>query len=484
MLLTLALVTATALGDPKPLPAWRLGLPLTFRNGFHYYRPRVEVWTNKDQIYARGERVRVYFRTDIDAYVTVLRVDTDGRVRVLFPRDPWEDAFVRGAETYETRGRYDGYAFEVSDYPGVGYVFAIASADPFRFDPIVASDHWDYRVISGGRIHGDPYVELTSFAQRILPGESYADWDYDMAPYYVERQYDYPRFLCYDCHGYVSYRYWDPYRYSCVRFRMVIYDDPFYYPYRYYRGTRVVFVRPARPEPRFIFKDRSGSSQAPVVRVAQRPVDGTGRRDPDRGVTGRDLGRVVDIPNRRRPEDRPVGDQPDRDGRDRPDDRPDDQGRRRRPDDPPGRPDDPGEGGRRRRPDEPPGRPSGTQNPQPQILPPVREPRREEPRREEPRREEPRRQEPQREQPRREEPRREEPRRQEPRREEPDLRRRDPPRESPPPRAEPRRESPPPRAEPRRESPPPRAEPRAEPRRESPPPKSEPRREPERRRDP
>ena len=28
-----------------------------------------------------------------------------------------------------------------------------------------------------------------------------------------------PRFLCYDCHAYASYAYWDPYAYACVRFR-------------------------------------------------------------------------------------------------------------------------------------------------------------------------------------------------------------------------------------------------------------------------
>jgi len=112
-----------------------------------------------------------------------------------------------------------------------------------------------HRVIADGRVRGDPYVALTDLAQRIVP-EGYADWDYDIVSYNVERHYDYPRFLCYDCHSYVSYSYWDPYYYSCVRFRMFVYDDPWYYPDRYYGGgTRVVFVRPYRPQPRYIFKD-------------------------------------------------------------------------------------------------------------------------------------------------------------------------------------------------------------------------------------
>src|SRR5439155_1535274 len=81
--------------------------------------------------YTRGERVRLYFKIDQDAYVTIFRVDTDGRVRVLFPRDPWEDNFARGGRELEVDGRALGSdAFTIDDYPGVGYLFAVASAEP------------------------------------------------------------------------------------------------------------------------------------------------------------------------------------------------------------------------------------------------------------------------------------------------------------------------------------------------------------------
>src|SRR6266516_2387207 len=219
-------------------------------------RPRIEAWTNRGEGagYTRGERVRLFFRLDQDAYVTIFRVDTDGRVRVLFPRDPWEDNFARGGRDLEVDGRQLGSdAFTIDDYPGVGYLFAVASADAFVYDQIESGDHWDYRVIADGRVRGDPYVAMTDLAQRIVP-EGYADWDYDVVSYNVGQHYDYPRFLCYDCHTYVSYSYWDPYYTSCVRFRMFVYDDPWYYPYRYYGGGRAVFVRPYRPQPRFIFK--------------------------------------------------------------------------------------------------------------------------------------------------------------------------------------------------------------------------------------
>ena len=269
-------------------------------------RPRVSVWTDRgDDPYQTGGGARVFVRADRDAYVTIFRVDTDGRVRVLFPRDPWEDNFVRGGREFEVQSTRDDDAFSVDDYPGVGYIFAVASPDPFDYDAITSGDHWDYRVVADGRVRGDPYVALTDLAQRIVP-EDDSNWDYDLVPYYVQQHYDYPRFLCYDCHSYASYSAWDPYAYSCVRFRIVEFDDPYYYPYRYYGGTRVVFTRPLRPEPRFIFKDRDGVGDDRFVthaRERERPVNDDTRR----GVRGIDVGGRGSIPvpetRRRNPDD-------------------------------------------------------------------------------------------------------------------------------------------------------------------------------------
>jgi hypothetical protein len=407
--------------------------PLTVHG---FYRPKVEVWTNRgDDPFARGQGARIYLRADQDAFVTLFRVDTDGRVRVVFPREPWEDNFVRGGREFEIQGYSSRDAFQIDDYPGVGYLFAVAAADAFVYDAIESGDHWDYRVIADGRVRGDPYVALTDLAERIVPS-GYTDWDYDITPYYVEQHYDYPRFVCYDCHAYASWTSWDPYATSCVRFRVVIYDDPYYYPYRYYGGTRVVFTRPFRPEPRFIFKDRGGDDRF-VTRVRERPVNDDRRR----GVRGEDLGGRGIIPP---PRERPRGDQPTR-----PDENRGDRGRRGRPDQPDPSGGDHGDRGRRDRPDQPDrpsqpdrpnddrggrgrrDRPDHTNDARPDRPPPTE--RRGEPDRE----------------------------RWQPPAARPAEPRRDPPPERP--RAEPRQEprnTPPPRAEPRREAPPPRDKPK------------------------
>ena len=254
-------------------------------------RPRINIWNNHDDPYRRGERARIYFRTDADAYVTILRVDTDGRLRVLFPEDPWEDNYARGGRTLEVLSHTRDDAFGVDDYPGVGYIFAVASYDPFVYDDLVRNDRWDLRTVSDGRLRGDPYVALTDLASRIAAG---SDYDYDVAQYDVEQHYDYPRFLCYDCHTYASYSSWDPYDSYCPRFRIEIYDDFAYYPYRYYGGRNVVISRPARLRPRYVFKDNDGRTDY-VTRLRERPREPDARWTVD-GRTSADVGGPGSVP--------------------------------------------------------------------------------------------------------------------------------------------------------------------------------------------
>jgi hypothetical protein len=250
-------------------------------------RVGVEVWTNRDELFQPGESARVYFRSDENAYVTVFRVDTDGRVEVLFPTEPWENNYARGGRRYQI-DRYRGrHAFIADEYPGQGYLFAVASRDPYNYAAIVTGERWDYRYIADdGRIVGDPYAALTELIDVIVPA-AYEVINYDIVPYYVERRYEYPRFLCYDCHAYAPYPYWDPYRHSCVRVRIIIYDDPYYYPVRVYGGPRVVYAKPRRLEPRFVIRDRV-ADQPFVVRERRRAADPEQPRRVERDVTTAD----------------------------------------------------------------------------------------------------------------------------------------------------------------------------------------------------
>jgi hypothetical protein len=286
------------------LLGWMLlaGLPLTRSTQSHdspapahpRAAGRVTVWADRDEPYARGDGARVYLSVDAPSYVAVFRVDTDGRIRVIFPREPWTDTYLRDERQFEVTGRRDGRSFVVDDDPGVGYLFAVAAAQPFDFRDITRGDDWDYRLMDGGRIEGDPYVRLTDIAARISPD---GDYDYDISPYYVGHRYDYPRFVCYDCHAYASYSEWDPYQTSCTRYRVVIRDDPRFYPYRY-GGRNVVADRPSHPGPRFVFRD-ADPRRPSVSRVE--PERRRGDADGDVGRTSEDVGGRGSVPAPGRP---------------------------------------------------------------------------------------------------------------------------------------------------------------------------------------
>lgn len=265
-------------------------------------RPGIRIWTSHGEVYQRGERVRLYYRTERDAYVTILRVDTDGRIHALYPREPFEDNLSYGGRTYSVENYEHGSAFYVDDDPGVGYIFAVASDDPFIYDQVASADHWDLRVMADGRIHGDPYSSLEELVQYMVP-EGYLDFDTHLLPYYVERRYDYPRFVCYDCHAYVGFALWNPYRLYCPRFTLWVYTDPYYfypsywYPTAYYGGTRVVYVRPGPREGRYVFKTREASGPGITYRDRRGEPSAIGERRPaDRGVRGVDVGGVGTVP--------------------------------------------------------------------------------------------------------------------------------------------------------------------------------------------
>lgn len=249
---------------------------------------RIAVWADRKEPYRRGQAARVYLSAEHPTHVAVFRVDTDGRIEVLFPREPWGNTYIREATELQVTGDHGGRSFIVDDDPGIGYLFAVASSHPFDFEDIALGERWDYRAIEGGRVRGDPYVALSDLAARLARGD---DYDYDINTYHVERRYEYPRFVCYDCHAYASYEEWDPYRRACSRFRVVIYDDPRYYPYRALRGRNVVMQRPGQPGPRYVFRD-ADSEREYVTRVQGREGaeyrrrEGTGRTNRDVGGRG------------------------------------------------------------------------------------------------------------------------------------------------------------------------------------------------------
>ena len=110
-------------------------------------------------------------------------------------------------------------------------------------------------------------MAIDDYVARLVSDWEYAAYGLDFVSYSVGAAHAYPRFLCYDCHGFKPYNIWDPYHYTCTNFRVIVYDDPYFYPSRRYRGDRVVLVGRSVPGgPHFGFKERArGEPGTPLV---------------------------------------------------------------------------------------------------------------------------------------------------------------------------------------------------------------------------
>ena len=229
--------------------------------------PPIQLWISNDRRFLPGDRAKVQVRTDYDGYLVVLHVDPEGRLRVLFPVDPDKDNFVRSGKKYEVRDRGGREAFEV-DATGRGSVYAAVSRDPFRFDGLTVSDHWDYRAMAPARLGEDPEPELNELVQRMAQGS----YDYDVLGYDVisrsayvsssSRYYgslyddDWCSFSCgRPYYGYSPFRlsigffygrpyrhyYYDPYYYAYNPYYNPFFYDPYYYAPAYY--PRYIYPR-------------------------------------------------------------------------------------------------------------------------------------------------------------------------------------------------------------------------------------------------
>ena len=139
-----------------------------------------------DDVLWPGERVRVKVKPAEDGYVVVLRVDAQGRVRILYPRDPDEPAAVRGGKEFEVKGRGDREAFVADEPEGGGTVLAAWSAAPFRFDAFTRAGHWDYSALAVDTTRGDGESVLLGLVDRLVGGGD-DKYEYDVATYTVSR---------------------------------------------------------------------------------------------------------------------------------------------------------------------------------------------------------------------------------------------------------------------------------------------------------
>jgi hypothetical protein len=168
----------------------------------------VSIRIDRSAPYLSGDSVRTFVRAPSGTYLTVLRVDTEGRIKVLYPPVPAARGFVsdQASRRLPTTGLP---GFRSGPRPGVGYVAAFVSPQPFDFRGITRDSRWDYGPATKGRIVGDPVMGLLLFVTGLS-----GDFVYDLATYHVGGRHEFPRSACTACHARPAS--WDPYAARCT----------------------------------------------------------------------------------------------------------------------------------------------------------------------------------------------------------------------------------------------------------------------------
>ncbi len=116
----------------------------------------------------------VYVRLHDPGYLTVLQVDPVGRIRVLFPFSPDENAGTPGGATFEL-------VAPVGTDVGTGTILAASTRRPLQVAGLRAGPSWDY---ASGMLFqptaGDPLAALLDIADRMADGRPF---DFDVATY-------------------------------------------------------------------------------------------------------------------------------------------------------------------------------------------------------------------------------------------------------------------------------------------------------------
>lgn len=152
-------------------------------------RAPVRLWMNNDRRYRPGDHARLQVDAEADGYLLVLHFDTEGRIRVLFPLDPRDDAAVRAGRRYEVRDLSGESAFRAYG-DGTGLIYTAISEDPWRFDQVTLADRWDYTHLEIDRSSANPESDITDMLQGIAGPRGF---DYDVLGYrvYGESTYGY-----------------------------------------------------------------------------------------------------------------------------------------------------------------------------------------------------------------------------------------------------------------------------------------------------
>ena len=215
--------------------------PRVYRGGSQQ-APAVSVWIDRFS-YRPGQRIRAFFQSDPGAYVTILRVSTSGDLRVLYPRTPSTQQPYRVDRLMDDEIPFSSdlnLGFYLNEPEGVGFVFAVASFEPFDYRSVTSAGRWSTYWLAGNG-YADPYEVVSRFVNRTL--SKWADYSTDFIQYQVAGTLYRPR-----RYGFTDY---DDMYYQCLRvYRVADYYCRQYsqFGYGYVSFLPLVIGRPA-PRP-------------------------------------------------------------------------------------------------------------------------------------------------------------------------------------------------------------------------------------------
>ncbi|MEO8194289.1 MAG: hypothetical protein ABI681_10600 [Gemmatimonadales bacterium] len=147
------------------------------------FAPPVDVWI--DQLtYRYGDRIRPYVATEPGAYVTIVRVSSDGELRVLYPRRPWEQKRYALGQFANDRLPFTGDpATNLYESTGTGFVFAIASYQKFDYSYYTSGRSWSIARLARIGGYSDQFEIVRDFIDRTL--DERADYSMDYVTYEI-----------------------------------------------------------------------------------------------------------------------------------------------------------------------------------------------------------------------------------------------------------------------------------------------------------
>lgn len=217
---------------------------------------RAGIWLDKDsdEVYQRDERMSVGFQLNRDSYAVVYRIDTEGRVDLLWPRSRLDDGFVFAGHEYQVPVP-GSPPLETGSLEGEGFVEILASAYPFDLRELEIDFHGENRRDPFlYEVAGDPFLAMNEINYAVTGLEDTENLVVsNYAGYYVHRKVDHPRYLCSQCHTDSDQGY-EPYTDNCTLdieydygWYNRWYDDYGYYPL--YAQPVYVYIDPWNRRP-------------------------------------------------------------------------------------------------------------------------------------------------------------------------------------------------------------------------------------------